>query len=730
MKNRLFIILFWCSFVPYSFTQQILWNKDGNSYFRIENNVVRRYELPAQRMSEVLNGNDLKPVGSESPLEIEGFSFNSDAKKILIFTNTQKVWRRNTRGDYWVYDIAQKSLKKLGKGLPDASLMFAKFSPSQDWVAYVSKRNIYVEDLATGEIRKLTDDLGTPKLINGTFDWVYEEEFSLRDGFRWSPDGKSIAYWQIDANKIRDFYMINNTDSIYSQIIPVEYPKAGESPSPAKVGVVDATTAKTLWMDIPGDPAQHYIARMEWTPDGSEIVIQQLNRKQNESKLMLCSAAGGQVKTIFTESDPAWVSHINEWGDPETEWPWLAGGKEFLWTSEKDGWRHIYRISRDGKNVKLITNGNFDALTPLNFDEKGGLVYFIASPDNATQRYLYRAHLDGKGQMERVTPARQDGTHTYNFSPNGKYAYHSFSNYFTRPMNEWIILPGHQALDPKEDISKKYDPDQRVNSNISFFKVTTEEGVEMDGWMAKPSNFDEKKKYPVVFYVYGEPAGATVVDRWRAAGNAFQYDGDLAEDGYIHVSLDNRGTPAPKGRQWRKSIYGKLGTLNIRDQALGAKKVLEWPFVDTSRVAVWGWSGGGSSTLNLMFQYPDIYKAGISVAPVTASYYYDNIYTERYMGLPDENAEGYKAGAAATHAKNLRGHLMLIHGTGDDNVHFQNSEALVNELIKQGKQFQYFAYPNRTHGISEGEGTREHLKKMISNYLRTYCPPGVKDVRP
>lgn len=707
------------------YAQQIKWAKDGNSYYVQESGQIVRYQLPAMTSQTVLSKEQLTPSGATA-LKVENFTFSEDEQKVLLYTNSKKVWRYKTRGDYWLLDIATKQLTKLGKGLPESSLMFAKFSTDGKKVAYVSKRNIYVEDLSSGNIKKLTSDNGTAKLINGTFDWVYEEEFSLRDGFRWSADNQSIAYWQIDANAVRDFYMINNTDSIYSQIVPVEYPKAGDPPSPTRIGVVDINSGNTTWMQIPGEANQNYLARMEWTPDGKEVIIQQLNRKQNESKLFLCNPKTGAATAIFTEKDEAWIAHINEWKGANTGgWDWIAGGKEFIWTTEQDGWRHLYRISKDGKSVKLITKGDYDVIETLLIDEKGGFVYFYASPQNATQRYLYKTALTGTGKLEKISPANQEGTHTYTISPNAKFARHNFSNYYTAPLTEWINLPTHKAIKETDDINKKINADAKKSTNVSFFKVKTDDGVEMDGWMIKPDNFDENKKYPVVFYVYGEPAATTVNDAFGSA-NSFIYGGNMAGDGYIHISLDNRGTPAPKGKAWRKAIYGKIGQVNIRDQAMGAKKILEWKFIDKDRVAVWGWSGGGSSTLNLMFQYPDIYKTGISVAPVTASYLYDNIYTERYMGLPQENKEDYKAGAALTHAKNLQGNLLLIHGTGDDNVHFQNSEKLVNELIKHGKIFTFMPYPNRTHSISEGEGTTGHLIKLCTDYLQKNCAPGAR----
>lgn len=696
------------------------WTPDGNSYYLVERGQIFKIELPSQNRTLFIGKKQLKAQGRDTLAPVS-FQLSADGKKALLYTNAKKVWRYNTRGDYWLLELASGQLKQMGKGRPESSLQFAKFSPNGSKIAYVSERNIYVEDLASGTIKKLTSDNGTKKLINGTFDWVYEEEFFCRDGFRWSPDGKNIAYWQIDANKIRDYYMLNTTDSVYSQIIPVEYPKVGEPPSPARIGVVNISTAQTKWMTVPGDPSQHYIIRMEYA-NPSQIILQQLNRKQNESKLMMVSTSTGAAKTILTEADEAWVATLNEWRSDVKGWDWINGGKEFVWFSEKDGWRHLYRISNEGKEI-LITKGNFDVIDMLNIDEKSGYVYFYASPGNATQKYLYRSALDGKSNPMRVSPADQDGSHNYEISPNGKFARHSFSNHYTPVLREWVTLPEHKSFKPEEDISKKLKPENKSKSNFSFFQVTTEEGVTMDGWVVKPRNFDSTKKYPVVFYFYGEPAGTTVTDSY-GAGKNFLYTGDMEEDGYVQVSIDNRGTPAPKGRIWRKSIYKKIGQLNIRDQALGAKKILQWNYIDTSRVAVWGWSGGGSSTLNLMFQYPELFKTGISIAPVTSSLLYDNIYTERYMGLPSENMEDYKKGAALTHAKNLRGDLLLVHGTGDDNVHQQNSEKLVNELVKYGKQFQVMFYPNRTHNISEGEGTFEHLAALYTKYLREHCPPG------
>jgi dipeptidyl-peptidase-4 len=656
------------------------------------------------------------------------YEFSEDQNKLLIYTNSAQVWRINTKGDYWVLTLADNSLKKLGSNRPKSSMMFAKFSPDASKVAYVSEYNIYVEDLTTQTIKQLTTD-GNRKFINGTFDWVYEEEFACRDGIRWSNDGKSIAYWQLDAQGTGDFFMINNTDSIYSKIIPVEYPKVGQSPSACRIGVIDIETARTTWMIIEGDPRQHYIVRLEFIPGTNEFLVQQLNRKQNESKIIRCNATTGSASVISSEKDAAWVDVMtpneNVYGlDFKHPVHWLAGGKEFLWTSEKDGWKHLYRITSDGRKETLITPGNFDVISLAAIDEKSGVVYFLASPANATQKYLYKTTLTGKGKLELVTPVSLAGTHDYNISPTGKFAQHIFSNTYTRPVGELISLPQHQAVIEKESIAAKL-PSALEENITEFFKIKTEEGIEMDGWMVKPKNFDPSKKYPVVFYVYTEPWGANVTDSYGASQNGM-YRGDMRDDGYIYISIDNRGTPVPKGREWRKSIYRKIGVVNIRDQALAAKEILKWAFVDADRIAVWGWSGGGTATLNLMFQFPEIYKTGIAVAAVANQLTYDNIYQERYMGLPQENMDDFVKGSPMTYAKNLTGNLLYIHGTGDDNVHFQNAEILVNELVKYNKQFQYMAYPNRSHSISEGDGTFEHLSTLYTEFLKKNCPPGAR----
>ena len=711
--------------------RQMHWTADGNATAAMEQGNLVRTDVRTGTKTILMSAEKLRRFGTAG-MPIVDFAFTPDSSQLLIFTNTARVWRYNTRGDYYLIDRATGQNRQLGtssgKPRPAQSLMYAKLSPDGKSVAYVSEHNLYVEDVATGRTTQLTAD-GTRKRINGTFDWAYEEEFGCRDGFRWSPDSKRIAYWQIDATSIRDYLMLNTTDSIYSYVVPVEYPKVGENPSPARIGIVSATvvsgaTPSTLWLGLPGDNQQHYVTRMEWLPSGESVIVQQLNRKQNESKLFVCNPTSGSATAIQSETATAWIDGKARWNrDDPSGWEWLDGGKSFVWVSEKDGWRHLYRVGLKPTDKEvLLTPGAYDIETINRIDEATGQVYFIASPQNTNQRYLYRTRLDGKGKAERVTPNDLSGTHGYTMSPNGKLALHTFTNYQTPTVREWTSLPDHKPLSDSRSIAATLKT--VAKSNISFFTVTTQEGVTVDGWMAKPTDFDSTKKYPVLFYVYGEPASSTVNDVFSVGENRL-FDGDLAKAGYVYIALDNRGTPNLKGAAWRKSIYRQIGRINIRDQAMATRKLLtQHAYLDSSRVAVWGWSGGGSTTLHLLFQYPEIYKTGISIAAVGNQLFYDNIYQERYMGIPQENREDFVAGSPVTYAKNLRGNLLYIHGTGDDNVHYDNAEVLINELVKYNKQFQVMPYPNRTHSISEGPGTSQHLKTLYTNYLLQHCPPG------
>jgi len=666
----------------------------------------------------------LTPNGASAPLDVEDYFWSPDHKRLLIFTASERVWRENTRGDYWVLDLASHQLRKLGGDAPQSTLMFAKFAPDGGRVAYVRQNDLYVEDVVGGAITRLTRD-GSRTIINGTFDWVYEEELSLRDGFRWSPDGKSIAYWQLDASGVKDYDLINDTDSLYSFVNPVQYPKAGTTNSAGRIGVVAATGGATTWLAIDGDPRNEYLARMDWAGlnNSSELLIQRMNRPQNEIDVLLADARTGTVKTILVERDSAWVDVVNDVR-------WLDKDRVFTWMSERNGWRRMYSVSRDGTTIKALSADSMDVTHPafafgaqavLGTDATGEYVYHYASPQNPTQLYLYRTSLKRPGATTRVTPADQPGTHSYSISPNGRYAVHTWSAFGTPPTVELITLPDHRRVRVLQDNAE-------LRARVAglelgpreFFRVDIGDGVKLDGWMIKPPGFDQTKKYPVLFEVYGEPAAQTVTDSW--GGGGFMWHLMLSQMGYVVISVDNRGTPAPRGRAWRKAIYKRMGVLNGADQAAAAQAIAKWPFVDSRRLGVWGWSGGGSTTLNVMFRTPDVYRMGMAVAPVADLHYYDTIYQERYVGLPQENPEVYRVGSPVTFAGQLKGDLLVVHGSGDDNVHYQNTEALVNALVKANKPFQLMVYPNRTHCICEGEGTSMHLYSLLTRYLTEHLP--------
>ncbi len=695
----------------------IFWIENGEAFVTIEQNEAEHdelihYESKNYQKSIFLSAEKINANGNN--LNIEEFSLSPDGSKVLLFTNSSRVWRSNTKGDYWVYDFETQTLKQLGKEFSASSLMFAKFSEDNQFVAYVQDFNIYKEDFKTGEVSQLTTD-GTGAIINGTFDWAYEEEFGMRDGFTWNPDGSTIAYWQLDASEIGTFYMIDNTDSVYSQPIPLQYPKAGYDPSSAKIALVDTKTAKTTWISVPGDPVQHYIPAMQWVNDDL-LLIQQLNRKQNELNVFTYISSTASLKKIYTETEKTWVDlrypdiAANQWGN--NDFLLVDNGSSLLRMTENDGWRHVYKINLQSGDKTLLTPGDYDVAAYYATDSKN--LYFAASPENATQRYLYSVALNGKGKLNRITPKEFSGVNTYNISPNGKYALHNHTDANTPWTTRLISLPQHKTV---ADLVENKELKEKLATlslpETSFFTVTTSEGITMDGRMTKPFDFDKSKKYPVLFHVYGEPWGVVATDTWVGLYELF-----MAQQGFVVINMDNRGTPSLKGSDWRKSIYQKMGVLNTKDQALAAKKVLEtYDFLDQKRVNVWGWSGGGSMTQNLLFRYPEIYQTGIAVAGVANQLFYDNIYQERYMGLPSEDRDKFVEGSPATYAKNLKGNLLLIHGTGDDNVHYQNMEFLVNELIKNNKQFDMMAYPNRSHGIYEGQNTTLHLYNLITHYF-------------
>jgi dipeptidyl-peptidase-4 len=681
------------------------WMRDGQRYSYVQTGTNGVTDLVAEdartgTKTRLVDGSRLVAPGQQKPIEIEDYTWTPDERKLLIYTNSQPVWRENTKGTYYLYDLDS------GRVTPVSTQpgwqMFAKLSPDGRRVGFVRDNDIYVTDVATGQETRLTRD-GSESIINGTFDWVYEEELGLQDGWRWSPDGARIAFWRLDASRSRTFNWINDTDSAYSRVIGLRYPKAGTPNSIAKVGVIEVAGGATRFMDTGNDP-EVYLARMEWAESPDEVMIQRLNRHQNRLDVMLADARTGASRTVFTDTDPAWV-------EVDDDFQWINGGRDFLFSSERDGFNHLYLVSRDGRNVRQLTRGRWDVTSITSVDERGGTVYFGAHAPEPDQTHLYRVKLNGTG-LQQIT--REPGTHSARIASNSPYFINTHSSAGTPPVIRLQNTADGAVVRTLVDNAQVRQTVQSLGiRKPEFFTMRTADGTELRGWTIKPANFDASKKYPVLMYVYGGPGSQTVLNSW--GGTRYLWHQMLAQRGYVVVSVDNRGTGA-RGSAFKKATYLKLGAVETSDQLEAARYLATQPWVDASRIGIWGWSYGGFMTASAMFAPGSPFKAGIAVAPVVDWGLYDTIYTERFMRTPQENAEGYRRNAPVSNAAGLRGRFLLIHGTGDDNVHFQNTTQLVNALQAAGKQFDFMMYPNRNHGISGGT-TSQHLYTLMTNWV-------------
>jgi len=545
------------------------WLDDGSGYTTLERSPefegardIVKYDPATGSRSILVAASALIPSDAEQPLSIDDYRWSTDGRLLLVFTNSKRVWRRNTRGDYWILELEGGSLRKLGGDSAPATMMFAKFSPRADRVAWVDfdSKDLFVQDLETLEVTRLTT-AESPSTINGTSDWVYEEEFDLRDGFRWSPDGEHIAYWQFDTEGVPTFSIINNTDTLYPELTHFQYPKVGQTNSACRVGVIPAGGGATTWIEPDGESRQHYIPRMDWAGGSDRIFFIRLNRLQNTAEVMLGDIRTGEVTTIFTDTDEAWIDlrYNPVWNDD------LDG---FAWLSDRDGWRHLYVVSRSGDEVRLLTPGDYDVIGVEQVDAVNGWAYIAASRDDAISRLLYRVPLDGSGTLERITPTGASGTHRYQISHDGKWAIHTASSFESVPRTDLVALPGHDPLRTLQGNSTAQEAlDAVAKQPVEFFRVEIQEGIELDGWMIKPPGFDPAKKYPLLMFVYGEPADQTVRDDWGRDDSLWHFL--LAQKGFVVASLDNRGTPGPRGRDWRKSVYRQIGILASADQAAG-----------------------------------------------------------------------------------------------------------------------------------------------------------------
>ena len=679
------------------------------------NDIVLVDPLGQQDNEILIPASNLIPQGESKPIDIDSFQVFKDNTKVLIFNNTKRVWRYNTRGDYWVADLENGGVKKLGGiDAQPAALMFAKFSPDGKSVAYVRERNVYIESLVSGKIQQITE---TPNefIINGTSDWVYEEELDLRDGFAWSDDGSKIVFWRFDTSKVGLFTMINNTDELYPRLIQFQYPKVGTTNSAVSIGIYDLDLGKTKYVEFPGDPREHYPAKLDWIPGSKEFLMQRLNRLQNTNTVYAVDSTTGEFRIVFEDKDKAWVEVCEQI-------QFTPSAKQFTFVSERDGWKHVYLVDVETGSQRLLTPGAFDIVQLYRIDLEEEYCLFQASPRDSKSRYLFRQSF-GNSSLKRMTPTDQVGWHDYSVSADGTTAIHTRSELGVPPTTEMIRLSDHSTIRTEEDnpeVKQRMESLARIKQEFVELNIDDGSGgsLKIDTALMYPPDFngEDGKKYPVIVFVYGEPWGTTVTDRWDSRN--YMWHRLLCEHGYVIASFDNRGAKCPRGVAWRKAIYKKIGVINASDQAAALKQLLgKYSFLDRERVGIWGWSGGGSSTLNAMFQYPDLYQVGISVAPVPDQKYYDTIYQERYMQTPQLNPEGFKNGSPISHAQNLKGKLLLIHGTGDDNCHYQTMELLINKLIANDKQFEMMAYPNRSHSIREYQNTTPHLRKLMTEFF-------------
>ncbi|HEU4641560.1 MAG TPA: S9 family peptidase [Gemmatimonadaceae bacterium] len=684
----------------------IHWLADGSAYVTTRSgergdDIVR--VDPATGRSTVLIDAAALARGMGEPARVEDIVLSDDGRKALVFHNSVRVWRRNTRGVYHVVDLVTGAVTPISRrpGLQ----MFAKFSPDGRQVAFVRGNDLWVTDLATGAERALTHD-GSDVIINGTTDWAYEEELDLRDAFRWSPDSKHIVFWRFDQSAIPT-YPILDDGTLYPRVLTLRYPKAGEPNSTVKLGVVTVATGATTWLKTGGDTTVHgdYLARAEWVGNDS-IVVQRLPRLQNQIHVLMASAATGDTRPVLTERDSAWL----EVDDAAPRW--VDGGRQFIWASDRSGWRQYYLYRRDGTLVRRITRDSVDVTELAGVDERRGLVYVVEAGPTPMQRQVVAYSWRKRGSGRRITSGQ--GTHRVSIAPGGAWMVDTRTSAGVPAVMTIAALP--TAAHPRtiEDNAALRAKLARLGLRApEFFHVPMPDGTLLNAYRIVPADFDSTRHYPVLMTVYGGPGSQTVTDDWGGAN--YLWHQMLAQHGVVVVSVDNRGTGA-RGSAFLHATYRHLGMLESHDQIDAAKWLARQPWVDGSRIGIWGWSYGGYMAALTAFRGGSVFRAAISVAPVTDWRLYDAIYTERYMRTPQENKAGYDESSAQHWVDGLTARYLLVHGTGDDNVHPQNSIQLADRLEAAGKLFQMVLYPNRTHSISGGN-TRVHLFDTLTRFV-------------
>lgn len=674
------------------------WMNNGKFYTTLSDNKIIRYDITTGRAVEtVLDGSALS-----TPIVIDEYSFSANESQILLQTERQSIYRRSFIAAYFVYDVNTKTVKPLSTGKQS----YATFSPDGSKVAFVRDNNLFYVNLADMEEKQVTSDGKFNSIINGTTDWVYEEELSFVVGFEWSPDSRKLAYYRFDESDVPLYNLQFWGDFLYPVNYRYKYPKAGEKNSVVEIWFYDLASGKKVKADT-GEETDIYIARIEWTADANVLSIRKLNRLQNHMWLLHANAGTGESKVILEEKTDTYF-------DVEVldDLTYLKNGKQFIYTSEVGGYKHVYLYSIDGTRVRQLTQGDYEVSEFKGFDEKTGTCYYISTEVSPLERQFYSVSFNGK---KKTRLSKEPGVHDIDMSPDFQFYIDHVSSaahptvvtlYRTRRNTPLKVLERNEALKEKVDeyglVPKEY------------FTFKNDTGVTLNGYMLKPSDFDSSKTYPVMVYQYSGPGSQETQNIW--AGSHFYFHQMLTQKGYIVAVIDPRGTGG-RGEAFKKITYKQLGRYELEDQLAGARYLSSLPYIDGGRIGIWGWSYGGYMSSLVMTKGAGTFKLGIAVSPVTNWRFYDTIYTERYLQTPQLNPDGYDLNSPSTFADRLKGKFLLIHGTGDDNVHFQNSVVLEDALIKAGKQFRSFYYPDKHHGI-QGPETRQHLYTMMFNFIR------------
>jgi dipeptidyl-peptidase 4 len=672
--------------------------KDGETYTVLERGgkIVKHSYSTGASLGVIFNALDFEV---NSLRNFSGYDLSADEKKILLSTDITPIYRHSYTANYYVYDIESKSIEPLST---NGSQMLATFSPDGLQIAFVRDNNMFIKNLVDRTETQITFDGKFNHIINGLPDWVYEEEFHLTTGFHWSPDSKMIAFYRFDESRVKLFNMPLFNNELYPANYSFKYPKAGEDNSLVTIHVYDLAKGETTTMNV-GQETDQYIARIKWTPNNQFLSMVRLNRLQNKVDILLANPQSGESKVLYSESNKFYIE------EPSNDFPLFThDSKHFIISSERDGFNHIYLYGMDGKLIRQLTKGTNEVKSIYGYDARSKRVYYNAIDDSPLRTAVFYVTFDGKKTGKLSTKA---GTNSANFSEGFKYFIHFHSTINTPP-----IVTLHNSVGKQirilEDNSKLNETLARYEMPVKeFFKFTTSEGVELNGYMVKPPHFNETHKYPVMLNQYSGPGSQTVVDRFRIS-----WDEYLATEGYIVVCVDGRGTGG-RGEEFKKITYGQLGYYESIDQIETGKYLQALPYVDKDRLGIWGWSYGGYMSSLCLFKAPEVFRMAIAVAPVTTWRFYDTIYTERYMGLPQDNPKGYDDNSPINHVDGLKGKLLLIHGTGDDNVHVQNAIEMAEKLVQANKQFDMMLYPDKNHSIFGGN-TRIHLYTLMSNYVK------------